>query len=181
MKNNVTFAIRLKEGMTLTIDGKARSFASLLRRQKHGTWIGRLEGMKAELHFAARRLRGGEALIVATNTEDATRAFRKYRERWGIECLFGDCKTRGLNLEDTHITDPEKLDTLMSLVALAITWAYRCATCLKGRSVIPRKTHGRREKSWFRTGLDTLRKWLLYQPDRAVRAWIETYPKSRLQ
>ena len=61
---------------------------------------------------------------------------RDYRKRWGIESLFGDCKTRGLNLEDTHITDPTKLDALMGIVALAIARACRCATAVQGWSVI---------------------------------------------
>ena len=94
--------------------------------------------------------------------------------------MFADAKTRGLNLEDTHITDPVKLDTLMGIVALAMTWAYRCATVAKGRSVINRKTHGRREKSWFRTGLDTLRRWLLFDPSKAIRAWTQNAPLRRI-
>ncbi|MER8785976.1 hypothetical protein NKH60_33230 [Mesorhizobium sp. M1006] len=36
--------------------------------------------------------------------------------------MFGDAKTRGLNLEDTHITNPEKLASLIVIVMLAITW-----------------------------------------------------------
>lgn len=176
-KNNIPFAIRLKEGMTLEVNDTPRSFASLLRRHKRGTWVGTLEGMRTERRFAGRRLRGGEALIIATNTRDAARAMRDDRRRWGIECMFGDCKTRGLNLEDTHITDPSKLDALIGVVALAITWAYRCATATKGRGVIPRKTHGRREKSWFRTGLDALRRWLLFDPQRALNAWLSTIPR----
>ena len=34
--------------------------------------------------------------------------------------MFGDAKTRGLNIEDTRLTDPRKLALLMALVALAI-------------------------------------------------------------
>ena len=49
--------------------------------------------------FAARRLEGGELLIVASNTP-ARAALAAYRKRWAIECLFSDTKTRGLNLED---------------------------------------------------------------------------------
>lgn len=179
-KNNVPFAIRLRERMNMKIDGCAHSFASLLRKPRRGTWAGRLEGMRTELQFAAKRLGGGEALIVATNTRDAARALRDYRKRWGIECMFGDCKTRGLNLEDTHIADPAKLDMLMGIIALAMTWAYRCATLTKGRGAIRRKTHGRREKSWFRTGLDVLRRWLLFDPQPALNAWVRAIPKRSL-
>ena len=36
-------------------------------------------------------------------------ALAAYRKRWAIECLFGDAKTRGLNLEDTRLTSPASL------------------------------------------------------------------------
>jgi hypothetical protein len=35
------------------------------------------------------------------------------RLRWQIECLFGDSKFRGLNMEDTRLTQPAKLNTLL--------------------------------------------------------------------
>lgn len=177
-KNNIPFAIRLREGLRVRLEGgNAFTFATLLRKHRRGAWEGRLEGMDRTLRFAARRLPGGEALIVTTNTDDAPRALRDYRKRWAIECMFGDAKTRGLNLEDTHITDPAKLDMLIGIVALAMTWAYRCATLAHGRGNIRRKAHGRREKSWFRTGLDTLRRWLLFDPPTAISAWRQNAPR----
>lgn len=39
---------------------------------------------------------------------DVRQALNDYRKRWAIECLFGDAKTRGLNLEDTaHVFTPK--------------------------------------------------------------------------
>jgi hypothetical protein len=180
-KNNVPFVIRLREPMIIHIAGRPLSFTSLLRKNRRGTWIGRLEGMRTELHFAAMRLHGEEAMIVATNTGNAARAMRDYKKRWAIECMFADCKTRGLNLEDTHITDPAKLEALIGVVALAMAWAYRCATVIKGRGAIGRKTHGRREKSWFRIGLDALRRWLIFDPQRALKAWTGSVLKQALR
>ena len=46
--------------------------------------------------------------------------------------MFGDAKTRGLNIEDTRLTDPRKLALLMALVAIAIAWAGRLAADLIG-------------------------------------------------
>lgn len=86
-------------------------------------------------------------LIVATNLEEGVSALNLYRKRWGIEYLFADAKTRDLNTEDTPITDPGKLATLLVVVALAVTDTYRCATRAMGRTAIPRKTHGRHETS----------------------------------
>lgn len=185
-KNEIPFAIRLKEDMLLHFaDGSARQFRTLLRKHKRGAWEGWLNGMEAtpanQLRIAAKRIRNDELLIVATNFDNAGRGLNLYRKRWGIECMFADAKTRGLNIEDTHITDPEKLATLLVVIALAVTWAYRCATCVMGRKAIPRKAHGRRQKSWFRTGLDALRNWILHQPHHAFKAWAETCPKRSLK
>jgi hypothetical protein len=185
-KNNVPFVIRLKEDMLIRLtDGSLRQFRTLLRKPKRGTWIGWLKGIEPipanQLRFAAKRIKGGELLIVATNLDDATRGLNLYRKRWGIECMFADAKTRGLNIEDTHISDPDKLASLLVLVALAVTWAYRCATCVMGRCAIRVKGHGRREKSWFRTGLDALRNWIIHHPDKALQAWIKTCPRRAFQ
>ncbi len=169
IENNIPFAIRLKEDMQIQLaDGRLLQFRSQLRKRRRGTWEGWLNGMDAtpanRLRVAAKRIKGSELLIVATSLDDAGRGLNLYRRRWGIECVFADAKTRGLNIEDTHITDPEKLATLLVLVALAVTWAYRCATRVMGRTAIRRKGHGRREKSWFRTGLDALRNWIIHHP-----------------
>jgi hypothetical protein len=104
------------------------------RRARQGKLVcqGRINGTtgstREHVHILAKRLKNGEWLIVATNRPDPKQALDDDRKRWGIECLFGDAKTRGLNIEDTHITNPEKLGCLIVVVMLAITWAYRCAT-----------------------------------------------------
>ena len=185
-KNNVPFAIRLKEDMLIRLaDGSLRQFRTLLRKRKRGTWEGWLNGMDVSpddrLRIAAKRIKGGELLIVATSLDDAGRGLNLYRRRGGIECMFADAKSRGLNIEDTHITDPDKLATLLVVIALAVTWAYRCATRVMGRKAIPTQRHGRRQKSWFRKGFDALRKWIPRQPDQALNAWIETCPKRALK
>lgn len=169
-------------------DGHTWSLATLLRRTRarQGKVIcqGRINGTpgstRQPVHLAAKRLRDGEWLIVATNRSDPNQALNDYRKRWGIECLFGDAKTRGLNIEDTHITNPEKLASLIGIVMLAITWAYRCATTVMGMKAIPRKSHGRREKSWFRIGLDALRDWIANQPTKAAHAWAQNAPRTSL-
>ncbi|MER8403072.1 IS4 family transposase [Mesorhizobium sp. M0306] len=170
-ENNIPFAIRVKVDMTVTLeDGRAWSLATLLRRRRArcATLVGHINGTvgatREPLRLAAKRLGNGEWLIVATNRPDPKQPLNDYRKRWGIECLFGDTKTRGLNLEDTHITNPEKLASLIVVVMLAITWAYRCATQTHGMKAIPRKSHGRLEKSWFRIGLDALEELDTQQP-----------------
>jgi len=122
------------------------------------------------LHFAAKRLKG-EWLIVVSNRPPRI-ALAAYRERWAIECLFGDAKTRGLNLEDTRLTSSRKLDLLMALVALALAWAGRTAHDLLRQGEPKRKTHGYMAKSWFRLGFDRIRNLLRTEPEAAIRSWI---------
>jgi hypothetical protein len=74
-----------------------------------------------------------------------------------IEGLFAEAKTRGLNTEDTRLTDPRKLHLLMAIVALALAWAAATAAAHFGSRAPARQVHGYQAKSWFRIGLDHLR------------------------
>jgi len=186
-KNNIAFAIRIKKSMHLTqADDSKWSFKTLLRRRRSTrtirTWSGWLPGMECtpenKLDFAARRIKNGEWLIIASNREPKN-ALRQYRRRWAIECMFGDTKTRGFNIEDTRITNLEKLDLWLAIIALTMSWTYRCATQTMGLSAIRKKAHGYREKSWFRTGLDQLRRWIIHQPEKAAQVWIKLWPRRK--
>ncbi|MTH94512.1 hypothetical protein E1297_00305 [Roseibium sp. RKSG952] len=55
------------------------------------------------LNFAAKRIKGKDLLIVVSN-RSAHHALTTYRQRWDIECLFDDAKTKGFNLEDTRLS-----------------------------------------------------------------------------
>ncbi len=136
------------------------------------------ESLGTPLGFAAKRLGEGELLIVASNGP-AKKALKAYRRRWQIECLFGDSKTRGLNMEDTRLTQPVKLDTLLVIITLAMAWAYACATAIKGTKAIKTRAHGYRYKSWFRLGFDQLRKWILHQPEKAAEIWRRIWLKRK--
>ena len=92
---------------------------------------------------------------------------------------LGDSKTRGLNMEDTRLTQPAKLNTLLVIITLAMAWAYACATAIKGTRAIKTRAHGYRYKSWFRLGFDQLRKWILHQPERAAEVWRRIWPKRK--
>ena len=82
-----------------------------------------------------------------------------------------DAKTRGLDMEDTRLTDPRKLGLLMSLTALAIAWAGRTAADKLGKHTPPRKSHGHYSKSFFRIGFDHIRNRLRTDPLDAIMPW----------
>ena len=183
-KTNIPFAIRVKDNLRIaTEDGHDLTLRARLHQARRGqSFRARLGTSEAAatrdaplLSVAAKPLKDGW-LIVVTNAAPQV-AIETYRKRWAIECLFGDAKTRGLNLEDTRITDPGKLGLLMALVALALGWAGRAAADLLGNHVPPRKRHGYYAKSWFRTGFDHIRNRLRSDPTGAIASWRRITPK----
>ena len=127
------------------------------------------------LTVSAKRLpatnrKTADLLILATNRPNLN-AMTTYRRRWAIESLFGDTKTRGLNIEDTRLTHMRKLDLLMAIVAIATAWASRTAALITGTKALPRKNHGYYAKSFFRIGFDHIRNLMRSNPTDAFEAW----------
>jgi len=113
----------------------------------------RMWGM--ELYLSGCRLKDGEYLILVS-AEFCEKPHEEYRKRWGIETLFGALKSRGFNLDDTHIQDPERLRRLLALLALAFTWAFVVGLWQASVKELKLKNHGYPPKSIFRRGLDIL-------------------------
>lgn len=118
----------------------------------------RLWGLR--LYLAGTRALGGEHVIVVT-AHAPQQALTDYRRRWETECLFAAMKSRGFNLEQTHLTDPARVERLLAVMALAICWCYKIGLWENTRKPIPYKSHQRRAHSIIRRGLDTLRRVLL--------------------
>ncbi|MCK5893752.1 MAG: IS4 family transposase, partial [Endozoicomonadaceae bacterium] len=58
-------------------------------------------------------------MVVAT--QKPSTMIEDYYKRWSIETLFVCLKSRGFDLESTHMTDLDRMDTLMGLFSLAFT------------------------------------------------------------
>jgi hypothetical protein len=57
-----------------------------------------------------------------TNLTDAGKVREIYSNRFWIEEMFSDHKSRGLNLESTRLTDPDRIERLLVTVSLAYLW-----------------------------------------------------------
>lgn len=104
---------------------------------------------------ACRKADGDNVIIISS--EQSGRILLEYGERWQIETLFGNLKTRGFRLEDTHLTDGTRVSRLLSLLTLAGCWALLAGELESAATPIKIKNHGRAEKSIFRLGFETLR------------------------
>ncbi len=158
----MSFRIRIRETDCLS-DGKHSLSARIVfshlkigqfellnrRRLLWGHWI----------YVGALRLEDNSLLIVIS-PEYHSSLIDDYAQRWGIETLFGIFKSRGFNLEDTHLQNSERLSRLFALLTIALCWAYRTGEWLSEQKPITIKKHGRKSKSVFRYGFDYLRRIL---------------------
>jgi hypothetical protein len=110
------------------------------------------------VYVTALRLNDGELLILASSQKNGHQAVDCYKERWQIETLFSCLKSRGFNLEDTHVTDPKRIQRLLIIPVITFCWAHRIGEW-QHDSVKPIKVkkHLRLSKSIFKTGLDFIR------------------------
>lgn len=97
-------------------------------------------------------------IIASFNKPDLAQS--TYKERWQIESAFRALKSSGFNIEDTHLTDIDRLKKLFALVLVAFVWAYKAGIFLNSEVPIKLKSHGRRAKSIFKHGLNYLAKVL---------------------
>ena len=97
---------------------------------------------------------GVPELQIIISFNNPQRANSLYKERWQIESAFKALKSSGFNLEDTHLTESDRVQKLFSLVIIAFTWAYIVGIELDILNPIKIKKHGRRAKSLIKYGLD---------------------------
>ena len=180
IERDIPFVIRMRAGLrATTVEGRSGTLGRLLvepggRRRATVTFdvMARRGRPGPEVAVRAVRPAGRDPVIVATNRPDL-RALDAYRKRWAIECFFADAKTRGLNLEDTRLTAPRKLDLLVAILVIAIAWVSATSERLLGRTALPRKKHGYPAKSRFRIGLDRLRRQIRAASPQALAPWNE--------
>jgi heme O synthase-like polyprenyltransferase len=67
---------------------------------------------------------------------------------------FKALKTSEFNIEDTHLTDIERVSKLLSLVLIAFAWVYKAGIYLDTLRPIKIKKHGKKAKSLFKYGLN---------------------------
>jgi len=162
-ENNIPFAQRvMKNHQIKTAEGlvAVSSLFSHLAIGEHSIYAKKktLYGYK-ELSIIGIRLKD-EYLILATNIEPEN-ALSFYKCRWEIETLFSAFKKRGFNLEETHMSKPQKLDTLFTILALSFVWSHTIGEWLNEKKPIKTLKHGRKAKSIFLYGLEYLAKILL--------------------
>jgi hypothetical protein len=166
-RENIPFILRLRENQHVLRAGYVALPISVIAQHlkvgdkmivKGNCRLGRAdETLSASVQLVITRLASGELLALACSGR-ARHALARYRQRWTIETMFGNLKTKGFTMEATHLTDPIKLTTLLALLAFAVALTVKTGVAMARLHAIPIKKHGRRACSLFALGLHTLRK-----------------------
>jgi len=167
IEQGIPFIIRVKQNSMVEIGENGKlPIGRLRKRLSQKKVMNHLVNLWSLSLYASIEKRKGakEQMIVVSNFkfEDP---LGMYRRRWEIETMFGCLKTRGFRMEDTHITDPDKIEKVVFVLAIAFCWAYRMGDIQDQTRPIEVKTHGRKARSLFREGLNLIRRAIL-------RRWI---------
>lgn len=167
IKKKVPFYIRIKSNYQITLNG-------VIFQAKHLAIIGkdrfyeniRIHGLK--LHLATKRIglkkeEEEKYLLILTNAQ-VHKALEIYRYRWSIEVFFQSIKNRGFKLENTNLKELSKLKKLFALVSLAFGFCFEAGVYKHEyeKPMKKRKSSGYKPYSFFRYGLNEIRKALLH-------------------
>lgn len=160
--NGINFVIRIKkDAKTTNSQGQEVQVKNLFLHLKPAESFTIEEPRlitKVAVYLTALRLSDGELLIVASSKNDGQHALEYYKERWQIETLFSGLKNRGFNLEETRVTDLERIKKRLIVPVIAFCWSYRTSEWQHDLvKPITVKKHLRLSKSIFRVGLDFIR------------------------
>jgi hypothetical protein len=157
-KNNIRFCVRVpKSHLIETTDHEKYHAQEVWDRNKRpvkfqtcqvdGVWGSALVSIDAK----------GELLYLFGNANvDYFDQF--YKKRWTIETMFQSFKSRGLDLEKTHLKINDRIKKLVGVVSLAFAFCISLGVFIDEKEKkIPLKNHKRKTKSFFRCGLDFIR------------------------
>ena len=97
----------------------------------------------------------GDRVIVASDLP-VLDVLNTYRLRWAIESAFSSLKSRGLNLEATHMTAPARISRLFGLLCIALAWMTRVGAQRTATHAPRRDKRGRAVVSVTRIGWQIL-------------------------
>ena len=115
--------MRIRENIRIE-DELARELFTTLQPGQVQTLFERTWVYSGWMHVVITLSPAGDRVIVASDLP-VVDVLNTYRLRWGIESAFSSLKSRGLNLEATHMTAPERISRLFGLLCIALAWMAR--------------------------------------------------------
>ncbi|MDP0561980.1 MAG: hypothetical protein QS721_06500 [Candidatus Endonucleobacter sp. (ex Gigantidas childressi)] len=104
------------------------------------TWHKKKKVSGVPLYIAARRTLKGLLIVVATKKPGSI--IDDYSKRRSIKTMFGDLKSRGFDLESTHMTNLDRMEKLMGLLTISVVWCLLVGRwCYGSANQLPLNKH----------------------------------------
>jgi hypothetical protein len=118
------YRLRLKGNLLARCGTTTTTTGALARSAGHYFEAVALTGQRVTTNIGIIRDPGhAEPWIIAMSAKPGYLTTLGYADRWGIEPMFSDFKSRGFGLEQTHIQYPDRLARLILVMSLALYWA----------------------------------------------------------
>ena len=125
----IKFRIRIKHNTRVAPRRNGTALARTLFRNLARGEVIQLRGQRVvwgqKLSVTGTRLMSGEYLIIrSSNTSRVTAILGGYKRCWEIETLFKALKSQGFDFTATHLTELDRIEKLLALLAIAFFWAH---------------------------------------------------------
>jgi hypothetical protein len=160
---NVPFVMRLKGNTLLEMNGRKSAIKHFFHHMSNNSFqdMGLCHICGVNLYVCCVKNKTGELIILASHGISGKDAAAMYLLRWNIETGFEKLKTHGFNMEASRLRGEGKMELLLAILAISMAWCYSCGKKSEAYVPIKLKSHGRKEQSVFRRGLEVLGAWSL--------------------
>jgi hypothetical protein len=118
------YRLRLKGNLRVVDDGETTTTGACAKARTFYLEDVELTARRVRTHIGIVHDPGHrEPWIIAMSEPPGSLRTLDYGQRWGIEPMFSDFKSRGVGVEDTQIRIAERLDRLILVMARARYWA----------------------------------------------------------
>lgn len=122
--SNWNYKIRLRGNLNINHQGGLIQTNELLKLNIPFIYNAKLSDTNISTNIGVIQEDGHpEPWIIAMNCPPNKKEVLEYRNRWGIELLFSDMKSRGFNITKTQLIHEDRIERLILVVAIALIWA----------------------------------------------------------
>lgn len=183
-KEKIGYCIRVRNNTRIELAGIRYAANDLLRCYARKTFEQVLV-MGQNVSVSLKRLpktkgKAADHLVLITNTE-VKQALSLYRERWTIEVFFQSLKSRGFDLEASHLKEAYRMKKLFSLCCIAFVICLRVGIHQhENVKPIPSFNHTYKSCSFFKAGKNLLEKAirLIYKDNQLIERILRPILKS---
>lgn len=160
-KQGIPFVIRVPKNHLITFSNAIVVTSEQLLGNQNQVFQEKIWIDDVLTNIVIKKLEKDYLIVIGDFSEDALLAY--YKQRWSIETFFESIKTRGFNLEETHLDELPKLKKLIALVNTAYIFCLKIGVWYdENVKKIKLKNHGYKANSFFRYGLNIWRDILSY-------------------